>query len=168
MGITKQFGGWNGSDIFSKKSCVVCGTEFQPSSGVHKFCSKQCKGKWKYITGVGNTENQYKCISGNWSKYFNRLVAQKHRNDLIASDCLELLEEQENRCALSGVLLTCNLEKGNISKTNASLDRIEAGGPYIKENIQLVCRALNSWRGDTPNDEFIWWCKQVANHCQEG
>jgi len=49
---------------------------------------------------------------------------------------------------------------------NASLDRIEAGGPYIKENIQLVCTALNSWRADTELEEFKWWCRKVTE-CQE-
>lgn len=37
----------------------------------------------------------------------------------------------------------------------------------IPENIQLVCAALNSWRGDTDLQEFIWFCKQVTMH-QEG
>lgn len=78
------------------------------------------------------------------------------------STLLELLEEQSGKCALTGIELTCKLEKGHISKTNASIDRLQAGGPYIKENVQLVCRAVNSWRGDTDLNEFIWWCKQVV------
>ena len=76
------------------------------------------------------------------------------------------MDVQNNRCALSGIELTCKLEKGVVYKTNASIDRIDAGGPYIKENIQLVCRALNGFRVDTDLKEFIWWCGKVTewNH----
>jgi hypothetical protein len=45
---------------------------------------------------------------------------------------------------------------------NASIDRIEAGGPYSFGNIQLVCRCLNSWRSDTPLDVFVTICKAIA------
>lgn len=155
--------GWNHEGCFKEKLCAVCGTEFKPFSGVHKFCSEQCKGKWKYITGVFSTENQYKEISGNWRRYFCRLVNRSRgRANLSVEDCLELLEEQDGLCALSGVELTCQLEKGTKFKTNASLDRIEAGGLYIKSNIQLVCTALNCWRSDTDLEEFKWWCKKVT------
>lgn len=157
-----QFSGWNGSEIFKEKECIVCQKLFNPKSGIHKFCSPQCKGKWQYITGKGNTENQYKEISGNWQRYFQRLCNQHHRKELNYKILLSVLEEQNGLCALSGTPLTCILEKGVITKTNASIDRIIAGGPYTKDNIQLVCRALNSWRGDTDLMEFIDWCRKVT------
>lgn len=154
--------GWNHDKAaWQPRYCSTCGTKFTPFSGSHKFCSIQCRGKWKYITGSGSTENQYKKISGNWQKYFQRLCNRTDRQDLSCEDCLDILEKQDYKCALSGVPLTCRLEKGIVSKTNASLDRIEAGGPYIKSNIQIVCRALNSWRTDTNLEEFKWWCSQV-------
>ncbi len=147
------------------KTCVVCDTPFVPRSGANKFCSDKCRGKWKYITGDGSTDNQYRKISGNWERYFSRLIGRGMRRDsLTRDDLLALLEAQGGRCALSGVKLTCRLEKGKRFLTNASIDRIEAGGPYIPENIQLVCAALNGFRRDTPLDEFIWWCKKVAEN----
>lgn len=147
------------------KRCAVCGTEFTPRSGVHKFCSEPCKGKWKYLTGEVSTESQYKNISGNWDRYFARLCCRSNkRENLSKEDCKEILERQGGKCALSGVDLTCQLEKGKKFKTNASLDRINAGGPYTKDNVQLVCSALNSWRSDTDLNEFIWWCSRVTQH----
>lgn len=144
------------------KKCQVCQSLFQPKSGINKFCSEQCKGKWKYISGIETTESQYERISGNWKAYFTRLCTQKGRESLEVNTLLEILDLQKHRCLLTGIELTCKLEKGIICKTNASIDRIQSGGPYIKENIQLVCRAVNSWRGDTDLTEFIWWCKQVT------
>lgn len=40
-------------------------------------------------------------------------------------------------------------------------------GPYTIDNIQLVCRAVNSWRSDMPLELFIKVCKAVANNNQE-
>ena len=146
--------------------CLVCGESFTPNSGAQKYCSPQCKGKMQYISGRASTENQYKEISGNWSRYVSRLIYSggKKREHLTAAMLLEMLEEQEYRCAISGVELTCILQKGTKSPTNVSIDRIEAGGPYIRENVQLVCNAVNKWRGDTPLSEFIWWCKQITEY----
>jgi len=147
------------------KECVVCKTEFIPRSGVHKFCSDSCKGKWKYISGQFSTENQYKNISGDWQRYFNRLVRRSEkRTTLSVKDLEDKLVEQGGKCALSGVKLTCLLEVGKKNKTNASLDRLVPGGEYTKDNVQLVCSALNSWRGDTELQEFIWFCKQVTEY----
>jgi hypothetical protein len=134
---------------------------FTPKSGVHKYCTESCKGKAKYLFGWESTETQYAKISGNWPRYFSRLLA-KGRKELSVEILLALLEKQQGCCALSGIPLTCTLEKGKRFKTNASIDRIKAGEPYSPENVQLVCSAVNSWRSDTDLDEFIWYCKQIT------
>lgn len=155
--------GWHHNDCFKEKNCKVCGKAFFPKGGYHKFCSGPCKGKWKYLSGEMTTERQYQYISGNWRRYFNRLCCRSQgRASLVVEDLISLLEKQNGRCALTGIELTCTLEKGIKFKTNASLDRIEAGGPYIKENIQLVCSAVNCLRLDMNVQEFIWWCKKVS------
>ena len=160
-----DMGEWTHKGRFKEKPCVVCEKVFKPHSGVHKFCSSECKGKWKYITGSVTTESQYEYISGNWNRYFNRLCCRSHkRENLTVEDLIDILEKQEGLCALSGVELTCRLEKGRKFLTNASIDRVEAGGPYIKENVQLICTALNKFRCDTDLTEFIWWCKKVTEY----
>jgi hypothetical protein len=107
-------------------------------------------------------------ISGNWQRYFCRLMRRTTKRPVLTvKDLHEKLAEQKGLCALSGVPLTCTLEQGKKFKTNASIDRIRAGEEYTKDNIQLVCAALNSWRGDTDLQEFIWFCKKVTEY-QEG
>ena len=150
-----------------QKSCVVCNNLFIPNSGIHKFCSTSCKGKWKYIIGKETTDNQYQKISGNWLRYFCRLRGKTYRSQLSTEVLIQILNEQKGLCALSGIPLTCQLEKGKRFKTNASIDRINAGKEYNEGNIQLVCSALNSWRGNTNLEEFIWFCKQVSLHQEE-
>lgn len=159
--------GWHHGDAnWKPKICAVCGAEFIPKSGVHKFCSIACKGKWKYITGITSTASQYKLISGDWSRYCSRLLyyGGRRRDKLTREILLQKLKEQGFRCALSGVQLTCDLSKGVISQTNASVDRIVAGGTYTEDNIQMVCRALNAWRSDTSIEDFVAWCRKVVEH----
>ena len=151
------------------KECVVCKDEFKPRTASNKFCSPQCKGKWKYITGTYSTENQYKAISGNWTKYVSRLMYHggRKRDQLNRDILLRKLEEQDYKCALSGIQLTCQLEKGTKFPYNASIDRIQAGGSYTEDNIQIVCRSLNSWRADTSVEDFVAICRKVAEHADK-
>src|SRR5690348_3153203 len=97
-----------------KKSCLVCNSSFTPKSGVNKFCSEQCKGRWKYITGQVSTDSQYKEISGNWKRYLSRLMYHggRRRDKLNVDILLSTLKRQDYKCALSGVPLTCILSKG--------------------------------------------------------
>lgn len=87
----------------------------------------------------------------------------RKRDQLSKEIILAQLEKQNYKCALSGVELTCTLERGVVTLTNASIDRIQAGGPYTADNIQMVCKALNSWRADTAVPDFVKWCRAVVN-----
>lgn len=147
------------------KNCRVCGGEFAPKAGNQVFCSIPCKRKHYREVGSETTARQYALISGDWVKYFGRLCTRAFRRDLLTKhDCVAILESQNYRCALTGVELTCRLEKGVICKTNASIDRIDPKGPYTKDNVHLVCAAINKFRIDLPLDEFVDWCKKVAEH----
>ncbi len=141
-------------------------------SGVNKFCSAACRGKWKYITGVASTENQYAAITGNWDRYVCRLLAYHGKHGLAVrktkglskETLLALLDAQGGRCALSGVPLTCTLKKGERAWTNASIDRIDPTKGYDLDNIHLVCAAVNGFKYNLGVGEFVWWCTQVAEH----
>lgn len=148
------------------RACATCGTEFQPKSNNHTYCCKACKrATARSVGGAETTERQYALISGNWSKYFGRLCTKAFRRDELTKEiCLELLEAQGYKCALTGVELTCRLERGVRCKTNASIDRIDPKGPYTRDNVHLVCVAVNKFRIDTPLEEFIDWCRKVADH----
>lgn len=155
-----------GTFAFPEKPCSVCNTLFTPKSGSHRFCSDKCKGKWQYISGRNSTENQYKKITGNWRRYFPRLLGMHKRKQdgLTVNFLLELLEKQNGKCALSGETLTCNLSNGNVCFTNASVDRIIPGGPYSPDNVRLVCRAVNTLRLVHSDTEFVAWCQKVVDY----
>ena len=158
--------GWHHDNAeWVQRPCILCGTVFTPNSGAQKFCAIPCKRKYARSCGSETTSAQYELISGNWTKYFGRLCALKRRQGVITrEDCLQILEKQQGLCALSGVPMTCTLVKGQLTKTNASLDRIDPKGSYSRDNVQLVCAVLNKFRVDTPLSEFIGWCRKVADH----
>lgn len=109
---------------------------------------------------------KYLRMSGDWVLYFNHLLSKKD-TDVTGRDLVDLLKKQKGKCALTGATLTCEKVKGKYVKTNASIDRIIAGEGYNIENIQLVCRAVNSFRHDLTISQFINWCKKVANYASK-
>lgn len=117
------------------------------------------------INGIKSlsTEIQYQTISGNWKRYFSRILARTQRNNLTVENLLELLEKQNGLCALTNEPLTCILVKGKTYRTNASIDRIQAGGPYTLDNVRLVCRIVNTMRWDMCDKELIHWCRKVLH-----
>jgi len=139
-----------------KVNCIVCSKEFITHHPKYLCCSAQC-GK------INKANKKYIRLSGNWNLYFKHLLSKK-KGDLTAEELVKILYKQKGKCALSGTRLTCKKVRGLNVKTNASIDRIIAGGEYNKENVQLVCRAVNSFRHDLSVADFIKWCKKVARN----
>lgn len=84
---------------------------------------------------------------------------------ITAEDVVALWSDQGGRCAISGMPLTHH-RRGNQARslTNASLDRIAPSGPYTSDNVQIVCVGVNLMRRALELDEFITWCRQVADY----
>lgn len=154
-----------GNPISITKTCCACGESFAPVNNNQKYCKRLCRRTVYRVDGSESTVRQYQLISGNWYKYFNRLCSRSFKRENLTPEMLEeLLNKQDGKCALTGVELTCILEKGVVSKTNASIDRIDPKGAYSLDNIQLVCAVMNKFRIDTPLEEFIEWCRKVAEN----
>ena len=139
------------------KACIICGNKFYSTHPNYLTCSKGC-------CDVNKVNRRYERENGDWVAYFKHLLSKKEKTDLTPRKLINLLKKQEYRCALTGTPLTCERTRGVTSRTNASIDRISAGGVYNRRNIQLVCRAVNSFRGDMTVNEFINWSKKVTYH----
>lgn len=73
------------------------------------------------------------------------LMSQEEQKELIEF----LLEQQRNRCALTGIPFD-----DKIDDLRPSADRIDSDKHYEKGNLQIVCQFVNFWKSDRDNEEF--------------
>ena len=82
---------------------------------------------------------------------------QTEKNERITqTNVMDLLEEQEYRCAL-----TCN----ELTPETASIDHkvpLARGGEHTIRNAQIVDWRVNRAKGTMTNNEFIAMCAEVA------
>lgn len=136
--------------------------------------SRQNEYLVKYIeTGSVFETSQHFCVRQDTVRDALRVVAAKaglstikkllpkekrstRKSEINAKALLQLLEKQNYRCALSGVVL---------NPDDCSLDHIvpvsEGGTDHI-DNLQWVSREINRSKGCMDNNEFILMCKRVA------
>lgn len=148
--------------------CSKCGELKTQKNGKHFKCAPCARNRtreWQKNNSQRRKEykqNYKKDTSGNFKVYIGTLLSKQRREDGLTADfLLKLLEKQDYKCALTGVQMTSIRGEGKVA-TNVSIDRIEAGGPYVPENVQLVCHAINSFRSDQTIDELVWWCRRVV------
>ena len=65
----------------------------------------------------------------------------------------ELLEIQEDRCAVTGLPLQFRGAHTDVNML-PSLDRIDSDGHYERGNLQIVCRFINFWKQASQDGEF--------------
>ena len=59
--------------------------------------------------------------------------------------------------------MTYELDQGRIF-TNISVDQIEPKKGYTKENIQLICMAVNQLKSDFDMNTILYICKQIIQN----
>ena len=82
----------------------------------------------------------------------------KNAASISSKKIMEMIEEQNFRCALSDRKLT---------PETASLDHIiplSRGGTHEIDNLWVVEHLVNSAKGTMTVDEFIAMCRDVASH----
>lgn len=136
-----------------KKICEYCKEEFTCTHPSRRYCIPEHL-----------TLDRKNKVADTLEKYISYMLLHKRRECLSIQDILDLYEAQEGRCALSGIEMTYICGQGRIP-TNIGIDRIEHQGPYIKENIRLVCNYVNTMRLDRTDEEFMWWCRKIIATC---
>lgn len=75
----------------------------------------------------------------------------------------ELWEKQDGKCAITKLPMTFINDEGR-TYTNVSIDQIEPNGGYTKENVQLVCMAVNQLKSDFTMNEVLTICKSIVEN----
>lgn len=86
--------------------------------------------------------------------------------DLTVDDLYNLWNEQNGKCAISNIPMTCEFCKGNVM-TNISLDQINPKAGYTKDNVQLVCWAVNRMKGEMSINELLYFVNSIHDNMME-
>ena len=87
--------------------------------------------------------------------------AKKFEWKITAEDIISLWDEQNGRCAISGVYMTHHVDRGERKDFNASIDRIRSTEGYVRDNVQLVCQRVNTIKNDLDEASLYWWVKHI-------
>ena len=82
---------------------------------------------------------------------------------MTPANLAELYEQQDKRCALTGVELTFIHGSGQVW-TNVSIDRIDNTKGYELGNVRLVTYAANVARNSMSDAVFLAFCRRFLQH----
>lgn len=134
----------------------------------------QCRG----VQGQLTRACQHPLYNPELGLFFDRLYgrllagAAKRRIPVLISkeDIIFRYFKNECRCELTGVMLRPPIAKrrqshgdGMKNHLTPSVDRINSGGCYSADNIQIVAAIVNIMKNDLSSDEFLMWCKRVVS-----
>lgn len=159
------------------KRCSKCKEE-KPKSEFSK--TRTNKDGLSYLCSPCNKESSRKYRKDNAASYYERQQRKREEEPTFIAQMLynattraknkgldididipfltSLLEESNYKCAVSGqdmTLLSLNRKKANPFRV--SLDRIDSSKGYTKENVRLVCWAVNQMKADRTEEEFAFW-----------
>lgn len=84
-------------------------------------------------------------------------------SDAVFQDyVLQLIKKQGGRCMLTGLELKWFGDEGD-AELQPSLDRIDSDGHYAPDNLQVVCKFANLWKGSYNNATFLQLIEKVRS-----
>ena len=141
----------------SRRFCKNCNGLIDVPMNGKFYCCPECEKE--YNTKIMDTVDliDYRMFKNYRSWAFDRGV----NFEISIEDMKERYEEQEHKCAITGLPLYFRPVKV------ASLDRINNADGYTLDNIQWVHRDINKMRNSYSMDYFVKMCKAVVEY-QEG
>ena len=136
---------------------VVSGSTLR--AGITRSCG--CLSFERNFKGCGNLS----------ACYWNRIIKGAEKRNLKMSVSIEdawaQYQKQNQLCAISGepIKILTDYSRRHHEHT-ASFDRINHDRGYIIGNTQWVHRDINMMRRTMSIEEFISWCKLVADNCK--
>ena len=84
--------------------------------------------------------------------------------EITPEDLIEIWDEQDGLCALSGVLMTHHRDGSGKKDLNVTIDRIDPSVWYVRSNIQLVCQRANIIKHTLTEDMMLWLCENIVRN----
>jgi hypothetical protein len=136
-----------------------CGKE-KPiaASSLTRGLSKSCS------CNIANSRYRgYEDVSKTYFKQMKQgAVSRNLQFDITMKDVWDQYIRQNKKCMFSGVDI--QFSKSYNNGQTASVDRIDSSKGYTKDNIQIVHKLVNRMKQDLSDQDFIYWCKLIANN----
>ena len=137
------------------KKCEWCQKEFKPRTKVQKFCQRSCYRR-HHSKRTSTRNNSQRSESG---RYVFRHIKDRCNNPnskayasygAMGIKCeFESTKEFVEWYNLTDTCANCGIETDTKNKVSASngkqVDRINASGPYSKDNCRILCRECNQY-----------------------
>ncbi len=98
-----------------------------------------------------------------WSDIENKAKSRKIPLHITIKDAWSKFQEQDRKCALTGLPISLLSRKGQYTEKTASLDRIDSSLPYTKENIQWVHKEVNIMKNQLSEERLVELCQLIIS-----
>lgn len=141
------------------------------SNWFRNFKDRRCKQCKKLQTLKRKLQNRGKkdldrLLLERWHGVIDRSKRKGWECDITLDFLRELWCKQNGLCAISKIPMTYLFNNGRIP-TNLSVDRIDSSRRYTKDNIQLVCMAVNQMKSDLDDITFYKFCEAIINNAEQ-
>lgn len=82
------------------------------------------------------------------------------KNPISHSELMVMFREQDGCCALTGFEMTW--QRGGLKPNSMTMDKIDPKGGYTKDNIRLICHAVNMFRGRMTDAEMLNMARAIV------
>lgn len=96
-----------------------------------------------------------------WNSLISNASARNLEFNITPEFGWNLYLKQDRKCALTGLPIDFIVVD---RKMTASLDRINSSKGYTEDNVQWVHKTINRLKTNLSDEDFIMWCKRVANN----
>jgi hypothetical protein len=154
--------------LYQLCQCCCGNTAWKSLTALRTGSTTKCKscGNKSYLT-----ENGEISINGMINSFYTHIINNVNKRKKVSQlefnitpEYLEkLYEEQNHKCALSGLSLELDITKPAIQQ-NWSLDRINSDIGYVEGNVQWVHKDINMMKQSYSNDYFKEMCCKVAEY----
>ncbi|QOR58465.1 hypothetical protein [uncultured phage cr1_1] len=162
-------------DSIGNLYCYKCGiykpeTEFDTnrnkSNWFRNYKDKRCKEckKLQMLKRKQNNRGKQdldRLLLERWHGVMDRSKRKGWECDITIEFLRELWCKQNGLCAISKIPMTYIFNSGRVP-TNLSVDRIDSNKIYTKNNVQLVCMAVNQMKSDLNDLTFYKFCEAIV------
>lgn len=139
--------------------CKTCNIEYY-----YKYSKNEENRERIVRLSKKHNERMYSSIESLLHKRFSgakNRAKRKHMDFDIPQEYLyELWDNQDGKCYYSGLSMTFDAN----DLYTVSIDRIDSSKGYIIGNVALACWVINNMKASLTIEEFVYFCKTVAEN----